>query len=64
LVIVTTIGVVPPFVPSKMVLSLIPMLICGTGSWVAPASRSSRSSEPNDSRAESVPQPIRMRTSS
>jgi len=36
----------------------------GTASLEAPASRSSRSSEPNDSRAESVAQSMRMRTSS
>ncbi|MBI3856959.1 MAG: hypothetical protein HY293_14830 [Planctomycetes bacterium] len=40
------------------------MLIWGTVSWLAPASRNSKSSEPKDSRATSLPHSIRMMTSS
>jgi hypothetical protein len=57
-------GSLPPLVPSKMALSLTPSPNFGTASLDAPASRSSRSRGPKDSRAESVPQSMRMRTSS
>jgi hypothetical protein len=64
LVMVRTAGESPPLVPSKIAFSWTPSPNFGTGPLEAPASRSSRSREPNDSRAASVPQSIRMRTSS
>lgn len=63
-VIVTLTGAAAPLVPSKIPLSRRLSPTCGTVSWVPPASRSSRSREPKESRAASVPQSMRMRTSS